>query len=236
MALPEHVEPVHLPRQLRARVVCGGCEREVHASEMRKCSGGKRRCLECITKERNARQEAGIVETVQRLILQRLDLETERSREGIQPPDPAEILDSFYEAFGGAREFGDAWARLCQGAVDKAMKGEGSYQVAARLMLDVFRATSRTNDTFQQRDLDRMSLEEIQAAKRSLILSEMGTMARDAVGKRLLGVLAAIASEDDPNDSAELLNEIQQVIAEYRPERVVDGEVVESSQEELDGQ
>ena len=200
-------------------VLCPQCGKGCRPRDMMKFRG-RRTCKECVqkttAKEENERTATEVEEMAKRLILQQLDLRLASGPGERQPPDPAVVLDAFYERFGGPHEFGRKWAEVVEAAADRAITEKVGAVQAARMMLDVHRATAASHDAFQDRDIERMSLEEAKAARQQLIEAEYARMMQERVGSRLMSVLKAIASDPDKTDVEGFMADLQRTMDEAR--------------------
>jgi len=212
---PDGYQVLDFPPSKVTTVICGKCSKPKLPRDMLK-HRGRRMCRDCATdmirEEENRKTTEQVEDTLRALIFKRLDLDRLAATGEREPPDPTLALESFYEHFGGSHEFGMMWAKVVKAAGERAIEqGVGSVQ-AARMMLDVFRATANVHNAFQDRDIERMSLEEAQQARKQLIASEIAGMARDAVQNRLLGVIRTLMTEPGDQSIEELLGEIEQAL------------------------
>ena len=193
-------EKLEFPVQPSGTVICGGCANPKRPRDMKNFRG-KRRCIDCVKavmdEERDAKDSEEVMDAVRTLVMRRLDIDRFRASGEREPPDPTVALDAFYDHFGGSNEFGIVWAKVVRKAADRAMQeGVGSVQ-AAKMMLDVYRATVSTNNSYQQRDIERMSLEEAEAERRRVIALELAAIAKDSVNSDLMGVIRALINRED---------------------------------------
>jgi hypothetical protein len=219
--LPEEYDVREFPVAKGHSVICGKCNKPKLPRDMIK-HRGRRMCRECasdIIREEDQRKTSEAVEdSLRALIFKRLDLDRMAAAGEREPPDPTVALEAFYQQFGGSNEFGMMWAKVVKAAGDRAIEqGVGSVQ-AARMMLDVYRATAATHNAFQDRDIERMSLEEAQQARKQLIASEIAGMARDAVQGRLLDVIRTLMNEPGDQSIEEFLGEIETALKDAKSE------------------
>jgi hypothetical protein len=200
-------------------VLCPQCGKGRRPHEMMKFRG-RRTCTECVNaiknKEENQRSASDVEEFAKQLIFKQLDLRLASGPGERQPPDPAVVLDAFYEQFNGPHEFGRKWAEVVEVAADRAITEKVGAVQAARMMLDVHRATAASHDAFQDRDIERMSLEEAKIARQQLIEAEYARMMQERVGSRLMSVLKAIASDPDKTDLEGFMADLQRTMDEAR--------------------
>jgi hypothetical protein len=208
-----------VPQTADLPVICAECGNPRRPRDMVKFQG-KRMCTSCsMEKQQEAvqRRTASEMEAdLRELLFRQLDLRMATGPGERQPPDPTIVLESFYETYGGPHEFGRQWAEVVKSAADRAINDRVGAVQAARMMLDVHRATAASHDAFQDRDIERMSLEEAKAERQKLIAAEYAAMAKDAVSTRLLEVLKVMLEDPKATDFDGFLEDMQRTMDDAR--------------------
>lgn len=218
------IKPVKVTHPTQTKdfpVICNGCKKSCRPEDMR-IFKGKRRCKKCVQEQEEKIQRDQILQACKHFISQTLDLGRMRQTKELEPTDPTTVMDSFYHEFGGPTEFGLRWAQLVRKTMNDALSGGKGVNAACKMALDVFKATAATHNAFQDRDIERMSLEEAEKAREEYLQAELARLAMDASNKNLLQVIAMLGDETDPEEFRNFFSELNEIAQDKL--KIVDAE------------